>query len=135
MFGEFDHGSALGEGSDLVDATRYAVMVEGVYGMGGSLIAEHHDDPSKALDIPEVRKAVQKLLFQELGRAIQLLTEHRRFSNLCHASLLRYIIWRAGRSGRLYAEQWKCLNWLDIKCLHAHDSRLRFRFSAIDIVI
>ncbi len=77
MFGEFDHGSALGEGSDLVHATHYAVMVEGVYGMGGSLIAEHHDDPSKTLDIPEVRKAVQLLLFQELDRAKQLLTEHR----------------------------------------------------------
>ncbi len=77
MFGEFDHGCALGEGSDLVDATHYAVSVEGVYGMGGSLIVEHHDDPSKALDIPEVRKAVQKLLFQELDRAKHLLAEHR----------------------------------------------------------
>lgn len=77
MFGEFDHGCALGEGSDLVDATHYAVRVEGVYGMGGSLIVEHHDDPTKALDIPEVRKAVQKLLFQELERAKHMLTEHR----------------------------------------------------------
>lgn len=77
VLGEFDHGSALGEGSDLVDATHYAVMVEGVYGMGGSLIAEHHDDPTKSLDIPEVRKAVQALLFQELNRAKHLLTEHR----------------------------------------------------------
>lgn len=77
VLGEFDHGSALGQGSDLVDATHYAVMVEGVYGMGGSLIAEHHDDPTKALDIPEIRKAVQALLFQELDRAKHLLTEHQ----------------------------------------------------------
>ncbi len=68
MFGEFDHGSALGEGSDLVDATRSAVMVEGVYGMGGSLIAEHHDDPTKALDIRRSGRLFRSCFFQELGR-------------------------------------------------------------------
>jgi cell division protease FtsH len=78
VFGEFDDGASLGEGSDLVEATRYATLVECAHGMGSTLLVESGHNPGRLLNNPEIRIAVEKLLSTELERAKRLLSEYRK---------------------------------------------------------
>ncbi|MBD9372021.1 hypothetical protein IB238_05140 [Rhizobium sp. ARZ01] len=80
VFGEFSDGATGGDLSDLASATRFATLVEGCFGMGGTLRTEANDDATLArlrLNNPELRRWIDSLLNEALERA-KAIVQHQR---------------------------------------------------------
>lgn len=92
VFGSRADGAGGMEGSDLVWATDIATSVEGLWGMGGSLVSEVAKDSDRLylmrMHNPDLLRRVENLMGKQFDRVRGLLIEYRTELELVAAGLM-----------------------------------------------